>query len=1227
MTGIWFCKFKDLAILILSGSFLLLPIFIFAQDESCIVITNLPDTIFVCPDSQVQLDPNLETDDQLIIYDLFWTPADGLNDPNVLDPIATMGTQSQEYTLYVEGLILDNLIDNGDFSDGGTGFYTEYTPGNGGPWGLLSYEGTWTTTPDPSLVHMNFTSFFDHTTGDASGSMMVINGASTANTVVWLQNITVKPDTWYDFSAWGASCHPEAPAQLQFRINGVLLGDPFQLPSTTGVWVNFHEKWYSGNNTNAEISIVNQQTAQSGNDFALDDLEFYEICQSSASVFIKVIDLQPEFTYEVIPDCDSDQVIFTMVNIAGDAPDDWIWYFGDGNISTEINPSHTYSPKGVYNVKLIFSKGDCEKEFELQIDTNEGFVPAIADFESEKYLICVGETLHFTSLSEGNLPLEYYWDFGDGNESYDQDPSHSYEEPGEYTVFYSITDDLGCNDFTEIPISVMAYPDIDPVMDQHICFDQTAYIDLSAIAEDIYWFDGSSEKQRIFNEEGFYGYTVVNDADCVVHDTFYIAIDPEPVSHLFAGIICEGDPYEFFGHIYYEPGIYTDTARSAINCDSIYFILELSFAPPATASITADRMRICLGDTVRFFNNSSGSGALNHYWDFGDSGYSESDYPYHIFADPGIYRVSYMLIDENQCTDSDSIEILVSEYPVIDPVGDHFLCYGEVLMLEIENTGEEILWNDGTTEYRKHISSSGIYSYTLTNPTGCSVADTFSVDYSSPPQSESISKLICPGEEFHFLGENYGSGNFHDTLRTWQGCDSVYYSIAVSSITSIGIETDKTDICAGESIFFNSLAEGLPEINYYWDFGDGNISGSKSHSHTFNVPGTYIVQHIIDDAIPCSDTATIEITVFGLPEINHQPDRFECYGEEVLIDLGQYPGDILWNDGNTEKFREIQASGNYTYVIIDENGCSGTDSFNVSFSPAPKVDSMSFTECEGDKLILFGQEYDTPGFYTDTLLNSMGCDSIYNEIQFSYYPRDPILIEGNYGFCVGESAVLKLVSQHSDLLLNGENSDRQFEIFEIGKQLLKVNDRYGCQDSIIFFVEEYPAPEIFIRNMTDEFFESGRQIDVEYYGNPVEFIWNPHLGLDCYDCPHPSVVSKWEGTYTIEVTNEFGCRAQDELIVRYKQIQIYIPNIIYGTAANPKNEVFFVSSNTNFKYDLKVFDRWGNLLFENFDLIVNDHSRGWKPSTKYNPGVYTWMIEYELEGEKITIAGDITLLH
>jgi hypothetical protein len=257
----------------------------------------------------------------------------------------------------------------------------------------------------------------------------------------------------------------------------------------------------------------------------------------------------------------------------------------------------------------------------------------------------------------------------------------------------------------------------------------------------------------------------------------------------------------------------------------------------------------------------------------------------------------------------------------------------------------------------------------------------------------------------------------------------------------------------------------------------------------------------------------------------------------------------------------------------------------------------------------------------------MGCDSIYWEIDYSHYSYYPLVLSGPNGFCEGSSVRLNVQTDHYEIRLDGIEVEPGFTISKSGEYYLEAVDRNGCADSFVFFIEEYPSPEIFTQDYIGEFFESGRQLDVEYYGDPVTFKWTPRAGLDCYDCPYPVIESKWEGTYSIEAANEFDCIAKDTLQVRYKEIEIYIPNVIYGTAANPKNQVFFISSNFSFTYNLKIYDRWGNLLFEDTELNVNDHTRGWEPSTRFNPGVFTWLIEYELGGERNAIAGDITLLH
>src|SRR5699024_6162533 len=94
-----------------------------------------------------------------------------------------------------------NLVSNGDFSMGNTGFTSTYgyTP----PPSSVLNEGYYSVYTNPNGVHTGFTSFGDHTTG--TGRMMILNG-SPSPTSVWCQTIPVTPNTDYDFSAWFANC-------------------------------------------------------------------------------------------------------------------------------------------------------------------------------------------------------------------------------------------------------------------------------------------------------------------------------------------------------------------------------------------------------------------------------------------------------------------------------------------------------------------------------------------------------------------------------------------------------------------------------------------------------------------------------------------------------------------------------------------------------------------------------------------------------------------------------------------------------------------------------------------------------------------------------------------------------------------------------------------------------------------------------------------------------------
>jgi hypothetical protein len=221
-----------------------------------------------------------------------WTPATGLSNPNALNTTATV-SQTTTYTLTVSGLSASNLITNGDFNGGLTGFTSDYVQGTGGSFGLLSAEGTFAVSTNANLTHNNFVNCTDHTGG---GSMLVVNGAGTPNQDVWCQTVAVSPGTNYAFSLWGATVVASSPAILQFSINGNLQGSSFSLPTATCQWTQYFQLWNSGGASSATICIVNQNTQTSGNDFALDDIVFGPVCEEMTQVTVTVIDVDASWT-------------------------------------------------------------------------------------------------------------------------------------------------------------------------------------------------------------------------------------------------------------------------------------------------------------------------------------------------------------------------------------------------------------------------------------------------------------------------------------------------------------------------------------------------------------------------------------------------------------------------------------------------------------------------------------------------------------------------------------------------------------------------------------------------------------------------------------------------------------------------------------------------------------------------------------------------------------------
>src|SRR5437660_7588532 len=101
--------------------------------------------------------------------------------------------------------------------------------------------------------------------------MWMVHGATSATTLLWSETVPVAPKTDYDFALWLASWTADSPATLDIQFNGVSIGAP-TAPSDVGSWQQFGSPWNSGPTTSLTIKIFDTNTADAGNDFALDDI-------------------------------------------------------------------------------------------------------------------------------------------------------------------------------------------------------------------------------------------------------------------------------------------------------------------------------------------------------------------------------------------------------------------------------------------------------------------------------------------------------------------------------------------------------------------------------------------------------------------------------------------------------------------------------------------------------------------------------------------------------------------------------------------------------------------------------------------------------------------------------------------------------------------------------------------------------------------------------------------
>ena len=313
-----------------------------------------------------------------IILSKFWTPINGLSDPNILNPYATISSPTS-YVLNAKAVNLNNnLVVNGNFSAGNTGFSTQYTynPNPSIPFNQLN-EGQYTVGALPAPMHINWKACGDHTTGN--GNMMLVNGSETANQNAWCQTVNVTPNTEYVFSVWVASVDPNGPCEIQFKINGSPVGNGNVGLSTTCLWVNLFVLWNSGSNTTAEICIEDVNTIMMGNDFAIDDIVFAPTCIASDSVLLTPISVKATASNNG-PLCPGQTL---KLDASGGNTYKWLGPFGFSATGQSATiPNVSVQNEGTYTI-IVTGEGGCtateDTEFNLLPSSTNNIMSTTCD--------------------------------------------------------------------------------------------------------------------------------------------------------------------------------------------------------------------------------------------------------------------------------------------------------------------------------------------------------------------------------------------------------------------------------------------------------------------------------------------------------------------------------------------------------------------------------------------------------------------------------------------------------------------------------------------------------------------------------------------------------------------------------------------------------------------------------------------------------------------------------
>lgn len=1162
-----------------------------------------------------------------------WSPPSGLSNAFILNPTANI-TGPITYTLTAYGIDPNNpnLVVNGDFSGGNTGFSSDYTFVVDIPnvQNEMVPEGTYTVINNPNLVHNGFAACNDHTNG--SGNMMVINGAASLQDI-WCQTVTISPNTYYNVSAWVASVNPSSPAILQFSINGTPIGTIINALPSTCSWIPFNATWNSGATTSAEICILNLNTAAGGNDFAIDDISMIQLCIVEDEVDITLYEEEAPEPFIEGPAflCEGETGIYTAQFPIDPPIYSYEWTIPSG--------ATILSGQGTPEITILWNneqESDICLAIETRCDMNEGCFEVTVGTLPEVPLISAP-----SSLCPGETATLYTPEF-------DPDDTYEWIVPGEITIISG----EGTNEI-EVEWALEGEAEI-CVEVTNACGTTDNCTLLTLLPSYLILFDTTICEGSTFDLNGTtYGNGVLTGTEYFVTAYGCDSIvevevtEATTLEFIVTEYICPGDSVFLQGSYQTQSGTYIDSFTTISNCDSLV-ITELIVSPFDTTRITLSTCDPAqAGTTVQTFTQGNCDSTVitevllsptdtNYIFLFSclpaDTGQVSQLYTNSFGCDSLVLTITYLLdsdttqifgttcdpslagVTQDTLTNTNGCDSLVitsityqqSDTTLIATTSCFYQDTGTTSTLFINSQGcdslviEHVVYGGSDTTFLFFNScfaiDSGFQFTTLTNQAGC---DSVIAGYTLLLLSDTtyVSATTC---------EPLDTGVTMQHFTNIAGCDSLVIStITLEPPDQCDLQATYTiqqPLCYGESaLVVIDIQIGLGPFHLNWIQEDYSGSFDYPSIGIYSFPldngGRTLLRLTSANGLETLDTlyvdALIPLKIEATSVFDFNGYGIRCNGENLggaeatILSAGTTPLSFLWSEGSQTEVINNLSAGQYDVTVTDNNGCTATDSVTIT-EPSP-IDyhiTLEDINCAGQQngaVILTSVQGGVSPLTTSLDGQSFQQKYIYTGLGAGNHE---VVIMDQNGCSFEENFVL---------------TDPEVWSLDLG------------QDTSV----SYGATFILIANII---------------GQPkgmVEINWSDG---ECANCLTRTIEVVSNSYYEAFAADENGCTAHDRINIDvFINRDVFVPNI-FSPNDDQVNDVFLISSSKGLKEieELTIFDRWGNLVFQEYHFQPDDPIRSWdgrmgdKP---LNPGVYAYKLIVVFRDDRREIKfGDVTLI-